>query len=1110
MKPILVKRALSAVVLAVTVVVLTTGVSPAFAGSGVWWGVTSGSWPSTLPEGGNGTIVVTAQDRGYVGVDGTVAPVVVRDVLPAGLTASAIEGVAGEKSPRVRSRGTLKCSYSKHEGVCAFEGPVLLPFEQLEVRIKVAVAAGASGANRVSVTGGGAAKESTFSRPVRVGEEEPRFGVEDYELIAEEEGGATVHQAGEHPFQLTSVLALNTSTLAASAEEQLPAAMARDLVFQTPPGLIGNPTPMPQCTNAQFNRVSLVNGEEHDECPPQAAVGVATVTYNVPGSLRLTSSTVPLFNLTPLQGEPARFGFEVIGTQTILDTAVRTGGDYGVTVSVHNIPETIGFLVSKVTFWGVPGNPVHDSTRGWACLAGNKSCSNVDSNQPPPFLSLPTACTGPMPTSVQADSWAEPKPAHPTSPPLFGEYTMGGLDGCNRLQFNPEIGVAPDVPDASMPTGLEVLVHVSQTAALDAEGLAESALRDTTVTLPEGVAVNPGGADGLMACGEGQVGYRGEALGGSAQLLFTPVVGSPFCPDAAKIGTVVIETPLLPHALKGAVYLASQNQNPFGSLLAMYLVAEEPVSGTLLKLAGEVSLNEATGQLVSTFRDTPELPFENLRLHFFGESRAPLGTPALCGAYTTGAVFAPWSGNPASHVGSTFNITSGPSGAPCPNAPGDRSPKSLPFAPSLAAGSTNIQAGAFTPFTTTMSREDGNQDLQSLQLHMPPGLSGTLSSVELCPEPQASQGTCGPNSLIGETTVSVGLGDSPYTVTGGKVYITGPYEGAPFGLSIVNPAKAGPFDLESTPKNHPACDCLVVRAKIEVDPATAALTIASDDTGPYKIPTMIEGIPLQIKHVNVTIDRPGFTFNPTNCEPTAITGALHSTQGATGNLNVPFQVANCATLGFKPQFSASTAGKTSRKNGASLHVRLTYPKAPSGSQANIRYVKVDLPRQLPSRLGTLQKACTDKVFDVNPAGCPAASRIGTATAITPLLPVSLTGPVYFVSHAAAKFPDLVIVLQGYGVTVDLRGETFIAKNGQTSTTFRTIPDAPVGLFELNLPQGPFSALAAPYGVCKTKLIMPTSMIAQNGATFKQSTRIKASGCPKAKKKARKANGKRKQ
>jgi hypothetical protein len=391
----------------------------------------------------------------------------------------------------------------------------------------------------------------------------------------------------------------------------------------------------------------------------------------------------------------------------------------------------------------------------------------------------------------------------------------------------------------------------------------------------------------------------------------------------------------------------------------------------------------------------------------------------------------------------------------------------------------------------TMSREDGNQNLKAIKLKMPPGLLGTLTSVKLCDEGRADAGTCGADSLIGRTTVSVGLGGDPYTVTGGEVFITGPYEGAPYGLSIVNPAKAGPFDLGK----------VVVRARIDVDPLTAALTVTSDERGPYAIPQFIQGIPLQIKHVNVTIDRPHFTFNPTNCSPMNIGGDLTSTERAVSALNVPFQVTNCATLGFRPILKVSADGKTSRSRGVSLHVRLVYPKASFGSQANIAKVKVALPRQLPSRLSTLQKACPDSMFERNPAECPPGSRVGSAVAMTPVLPGRLSGPAYFVSHGGARFPELIVALSGEGITVYLHGETFISKAGITSSTFRSVPDVPVGIFELDLPQGPTSALAAVGNLCTAKLKMPTAFVGANGATIHETTVINVTGCVR---KARKA------
>jgi hypothetical protein len=966
-------------------------------------------------------------------------------------------------------RGEVFCSVVSGSLVeCTFEGS-LAPYEQLETKIEVNVLAGAKTGeeNRVSVSGGGAAG-AQGEHPIVVSSEPTRYGVENYELTPYNEDGSVDSQAGSHPFGLTTTLDLNRS-----AFEPFQPEMPKDLRFNLPPGLIGNPVPFPQCTDAQFSRL----GEFHNECPPNTAVGVATVTVELG---RFIPVTVPVFNLKPSPGEPAKFGFTALVANVTLDTSVRTGGDYGVTVSVNNITQISPFLGSQVTFWGVPGDPIHDAARGWPCIGGGiwgllipslGPCNAAKQTSPPPFLSLPTSCTGGLVSTMVADSWEHEGVFIAPLAPMFEP----ALDGCNRLPFESSIKVAPDGQAGSSPSGLSVGIHVPQDSVLNSASLAEASVKDTTVTLPAGVALNPAAGDGLEACSEEQVALSKDVF--------------PSCPEASKVGTVEIKTPLLPNPLTGAAYLAAQDANPFGSLVALYIVVEDPVSGTLVKVAGEVKPDPVTGQLVSTFKNTPQLPFEDLTLHFFGGSRAPLGTPAACGSYTTQATIAPWSGNEPVTPSSTFQITSGPNGSPC------ASP--LPFHPSLTAGSTNIQAGAFTPFTTTMSREDGQQSLQGIVLHMPPGVSGLLSKVKLCSEPQADQGLCGPESEIGETIVSVGLGGNPFSVRGGKVFITEGYGGAPYGLSIVNPAKAGPYDLE---KNTP-CDCVVVRARIEVDPVTAALTITTDNTGPYKIPTILGGIPLEIQHVNVLIDKPGFAFNPTSCNPMSITGSLSSTEGAVSGLSIPFQVTNCATLGFKPGFKVSTSGKTSRANGASLNVKLTYPKAVFGSQANIRSVKVNLPRQLPSRLPTLQKACPHTVFEANPSGCPQASIVGHATAITPLIPVPLTGPAYFVSYGGAKFPELVIVLQGYGVTLDLHGETFINEHTSiTSSTFHTVPDAPVGSFELSLPQGKYSALAANTNLCAVKggLHMPTLFVAQNGQTIKQSTPINITGCAKHK------------
>ncbi len=385
-----------------------------------------------------------------------------------------------------------------------------------------------------------------------------------------------------------------------------------------------------------------------------------------------------------------------------------------------------------------------------------------------------------------------------------------------------------------------------------------------------------------------------------------------------------------------------------------------------------------------------------------------------------------------------------------------------------------------------------------------------LSAVSLCPEAQANAGACNEASRIGETIVSVGVGGEPYTVTGGKVYITGPYHGAPYGLAIEEPAKAGPFDLENTKAHHPACDCLVVRAKIEVDPLTAALTVtANSGSEEDAIPTILEGIPLQIKHVNVTINREGFTFNPTDCNSLSIGAALSSAEGTVFSPQpVHFQVTNCGAMAFKPKFAASTIAHNTRTEGASLTTTVTYPNTPRGSEADIAKVKVSLPARLPARLTTLQKACPEATFAANPANCPAGASIGEATTNTPVLPVPLSGPAYFVSHGGAKYPELVIVLTGDNVTIALHGETHLEKSGALTSTFNAVPDAPFSKFELTLPEGRYSALTANGApLCEFgALHMPTELTAQDGAVIKQDTKVKISDCPKKKVKKHKAKG----
>ena len=516
----------------------------------------------------------------------------------------------------------------------------------------------------------------------------------------------------------------------------------------------------------------------------------------------------------------------------------------------------------------------------------------------------------------------------------------------------------------------------------------------------------------------------------------------------------------------------------------------EGEGGIVVKLEGTGAINQQTGQLTFTFDDTPQLPFSDFKLTLTGGERAALANPRSCGTETTTADLTAWSApfTPEAAPTSSFDVNE--------NCFGPQ------FNPSFTAGTTNNQAGEASPFTLAFGRGDEDEFLNGLQVKLPPGLLGVLSKVSLCGEPQAAEGTCGPESLIGHVSVETGPGADPFVVNGGQVFITGPYKGAPYGLSIVVPAQAGPYTLAGTTGKG----TVVVRSAISVDPTTSALTVTADP-----LPTILDGIPLQLRQVNVTIDRPGFTFNPTNCNKLAITATLTSTQAASAGGSSPFQVTNCGSLKFQPKFTVSTSGKTSRVDGASLDARLTYPQ--NYGEANIAQVKVELPKQLPSRLPTLQKACKAAVFEANPANCPAASVVGVVKASTPILASSLSGPVYFVSHGGEAFPSLIMVLQGEGVRVDLVGSTFISKAGVTSTTLKTVPDVPVHSFELYLPEGPTSALTTDGVLCKSSPVMPTTFIAQDGTVLHESVKIAVTGCPKAKKatkkRARKASEARK-
>jgi hypothetical protein len=1114
------------VALAATVVALAAAPALASAG-GAHWQLETESVPTSLKPGETAAQVrVVALNLG----DADAAPpITITDRLPAGLVA---ERAVLHEGDFVQALAQ-KCSALSREASCTWtETPaenelpprvLIPPFGRLELVISVKVEVGAkTGELNEAQVQGANTPSVAHTQAITVSSAPVQFGVERYEVRPENEDGSLATQAGAHPFQLTTTLNFNTDAKAgeAGSPERTPLAPAlpKNLKFDMPPGLVADASAVPQCSSVQFTTLILNNPKGGvNSCPADTAIGVVSVGLFVP-TFGYQTKEVPLFNLEPGPDEPARFGFEASKVPVFLDTSVRTGENYGAVVTVAANTTVAEVATTSVTVWGVPGDSQHNNSRGWECIDAGfyeeesgvflKPCRETEGAPSKAFLTLPTVCGGAASateTTVSGEAW-------PTTEnheglvferrSLFDAANLPALTGCEKLQFEPEMKLKPTTSAASSPTGLDVTVKVPQTGILAPKGLAEADVKETTTALPEGVLANAGAANGLTACsptGSESFGFNGFDVGLSepAQLEndhFEP--GAASCPNSSEVGTVTIKTPLLPNSLEGFVYLARQDTNPFNSPLVLYLTAQDPVSGVRVKLAGEVKINESNGQLVTVFKNTPAQPFEELNLKFFEGERGAQTTPAFCKEYETKASFVSWAGGEETQS-PKFSIGPGPSG--CPGS-------TLPFSPSFQAGTSVSQADAFTPFTLTIGRPDGHQALKTVAMQLPPGQAAMISSVKQCPEPGAGQEwSCGSESLIGHSTAVSGLGGKP-VVLGGNVYFAGPYKDAPFSVVDITKAEAGPFNLGN----------IAVRSTITVDPNTAAATITSDP-----IPQFVKGAPSQIKELNVTVDRPNFEFNPTNCAPMKVEGTLTGYEGASNPVSSPFQVANCAQLPFAPDFSASTSAHTSKTDGASLNVRITYPK---GSYANVAKSITELPYALPSRLTTIQKACPDTVFEANPAMCGEGSNIGHAIVYTPVFKNPLVGPAYLVSHGNRAFPDIEIVLQGEGIKLVLDGHTDI-KNSITKTTFESVPDAPVEVFELILPEGPHSALAANDNLCKPEkpgvvtkkltehvhgrtihvtkkvkgmvaeeLVIPTKLVAQNGRVLEQRTKIAVSGC----------------
>jgi hypothetical protein len=877
-------------------------------------------------------------------------------------------------------------------------------------------------------------------------------------------------EAAGHPtYGMTDFRFASEESTGLAGKVYRPIGHVKNVRVDLPSGLAVNPEATPTCSEAQLEA-------KESKCPAASQVGEDEATGTVEAGeavLKLlglpklgvgvlsTPITVtekfPVYNLERLPGQAARFGVEVnsptisllklksvIYLEGALSWHAEAGapngessdvatGDYHELFKILNIPTVPELVESKLIFWGSP----HE----FNAAAPEKA-----------FITMPSTCDGPQTTLLHVDSYEDEAFLRYANP------TPVGATGCDTLEFKPSIHQQPETTSSDAPDGAEVDVSVPQYT--DEPGRRDSPeLAEAKVTLPEGMTLDPSAANGLQACPDALF-----HMGSGAAIE---------CPSKSILGTVEIDAPGIPNgSLTGHVYLGTpQSSEPASGQEYRLLVAAEAAAYDLgLRIEGHVQANPLTGRLTATFSDLPPVPFEVFKMKLDGGPTAPLANPLSCGPATASGELFPYSAEPPATPGDPFTVTA----LACPPS----------FAVAQSAVASSTKAGSGTNFTLGLTRPEGKQYISSLSTTLPAGMIGEIPAVPLCEEAQAAAQKCPAASQIGTASVTAGSGSAPLALPPGPVYLTGPYDGAPFGMEVLTDAgKVGPFDYGT----------IVTRAKVEIDPYTARVTVSA------AVPTIVGGAPVRLRSLNVSIDHPAFMLNPTSCGPLATETSLVSTFGATDRVSTPFQASGCEALGFAPTFHVSTGAHHTRRFGA----RLTVSVAARPGDANIRSVKVMLPKKIVADTETLKYACPAATFQANPSSCPTQSRVGHAEVSTPALPGMLSGDAYFVSHGGAGFPNLDVVLNGDGVTIILVGDTNI-KGRFTHSTFASLPDVPIKSFSLSLPTSSHPALDGYGNFCKSKLRMPITIVGQNGKSITQRPRIAVAGCKRKSAKHRKS------
>ena len=1015
---------------------------------------------TTVPGGrGTGDIYLMAANVGAESTNGTITAHV--GPLPPGIVTTgpahggqwSCPGGAGETEVTCTTEESFRSLHSTPHAV--------------DVPIEVQADAPASAEVPTELSGGGSVP-ATYQLPIVVSSKPAPFGVAAIWAASNEADGSPTTQAGGHPYASAAYIMLNTQRTAAGVIS--PTGDSRDVVVELPPGFVGNPLATKRCPQS----VPLEpKGVTSELCNEEMSVGnLDPYIGDLAESFGFESH---LYNDHPPKGYAAEFTTRLaLPLQSVVAT-VNSEKDFGIRLNGPNNATLDKIYGVFALFEGVPkfGN-------GQALLTSPVNCAET-AEKPPVVLAT-------------ADTYQDV--GH------FSELVavkQPPLEGCEKLKFEAEdpstgkgqVGFTfqPTSTQGSSPVGATAHLHIANPGLTDPNELATPELKRSVIKLPVGLSLNPSSANGLEGCSEAQIGYKGSGFPMPNPMRFNEV--QPACPDGSKLGTAEIRTPLLDNPLVGEIFLANQEENPFGSLLAVYLVVNDPLTGVLIKLPGEVQPDLKTGRLTTTFDNNPQLPFEDLYLHFRGGGpRSEFATSEICGNFPTEGEWTPWSapesGPPAQTLDS-FTVSSN-----CAS-----SPQARPFAPSFEAGTTAAKAGAYSPLVVKINRKDGEQELTKLDFTLPKGLIGKLAGIPYCSDAQiaAAAGrtgraelaspSCPAASRLGSVDTAAGVGSDPVHV-GGDLYLAGPYKGAPVSSVVVTPGVAGPYDLGT----------VVVRAPLYIDPESAQLTAKSDP-----IPTILRGIPLKVRSVAINVDRPGFILNPTSCEPMSAQASLSGGSGATATPSNRFQVGSCSDLGFAPKLELSLKGGTKRNRNPALTAVLTQPQG----QANIGKVAVTLPHSEFLDQSHIRTVCTRVQFSAN--ACPSGAIYGEAEALTPLLDQPLKGPVYLRS-SSNKLPDLVVALKGPAsqpIEVNLAGRIDSIKGG-IRNSFELVPDAPVSKFVLRMQGGKKGLLVNSTDICRKTNRATVKMEGQNGKLSNSSPPL-AAQCKSARKKHKKSKAK---